>query len=134
GLRRSPAPGIASRVLGVPLVAADAPFDSQLRCMNRLRMLRLAMRRKAPTPLGAFARGLVAGAIGAGAQSLFFALTKKWQPEPTHLPPELGKPEPQAQQETSLETVSRRLVDDMMQRGPIGDEEKSRTASMIHYL
>jgi len=97
-------------------------------------MLRLAMRRKAPTPLGALARGLLAGAIGAGAQSLFFALTKKRQPEPTKLPPALGKPEPEAKDETSLQTVARRLVDDMMQRGPIDEERKSRLATGIHVL
>jgi len=87
-----------------------------------------------PTPLGAFVRGLIAGAAGAAAQSLFFRVTKRWTPEPTKLPRELQKPEPQAKGETSLETVARRTVEGLMQREPLGKEEKSAAASAIHYL
>jgi len=66
--------------------------------------------------------------------SLFFALTKKRQPEPTNLLPGLGKPEPEAKDETNLQTVARRLVDDMMQRGPIDEGRRSRLATGIHFL
>jgi hypothetical protein len=102
--------------------------------MKRLRIMRAALKRKAPTPLGAVARGLLAGAIGAGVQSLFLLATKNLAPEPTPLPPGAAKPEPEAQGETSLQTVARRLTEDMMQRGPVSPEQKSRAGSVIHYL
>src|ERR1700687_3380055 len=104
-----------------------------LRGMNRLRMLRAAARRKRPTPLGALWRGLVAGAIGAGAQSLFFMATKRWAPRPTELPPGAAKPEPQAQKESGLETVARRFVEGFMQRGPLSPEQKKRLAGAAHH-
>jgi hypothetical protein len=37
---------------------------------------------------------MVAGAVGAGMQSLFFRATKRWKPEPSPVPPELSRPEP----------------------------------------
>lgn len=101
--------------------------------MKRLQMARAALRRKAPTPLGALARGLIAGAAGAWAQNLFFKATRRWMPQPTRLPKELQKPEPEAQQENSLETVARRTVEGLMQRGPIAPETKSAAASAVHY-
>jgi len=102
--------------------------------MRRVRLLREAMRKKAPTPLGALWRGMIAGALGAGAQSLLFKLTAKWRPEPTRIPPELGKPERQARGETSLQTVARRTVEGLMQRGPLTAEQKDLAASVIHSL
>jgi hypothetical protein len=102
--------------------------------MKRLRMVRAAVRRKAPSPLGAVARGLIAGAVGAGAQSLFFLATKRFVPTPTRLPAELEKPESGAKGESSLETVARRTVDGLMQRGPLDKKSKARAASVIHYL
>ena len=102
--------------------------------MNRLRILRAAVRRKAPTPLGALARGLLAGAIGAGVQSLFFLTTRRWAPEPTRPPPGAAGPEPEAHDETNLQTVARRLTEDMMQRGPVSPERKTRAASAVHYF
>jgi hypothetical protein len=45
--------------------------------MKLLRNLRASVRRKAPSPLGAVARGLVAGAIGAGAQALFLRFSRR---------------------------------------------------------
>ena len=98
-----------------------------------LRFLLAAARRKAPTPLGALARGMAAGAIGAGVQSLFFRATRRWMPKPTQVPPELGKPEPEARGETSLETVARRTANGLMQRGPIDDRTRSALGTLVHY-
>jgi hypothetical protein len=74
--------------------------------MKRIRLVKAAMRKKAPSPLGAVMRGILAGAIGAGAQSLFFKATQRWAPTPTKLPPELQELE--AKDESSLQTVARR--------------------------
>jgi hypothetical protein len=89
--------------------------------------------RKAPSPLGALARGLVAGAVGAGVQSLFFLATKRWMPKPSEVPPELSKPEPEARGETSLETVARRTTEGLMQRGPLDAGTKQAASSAVHY-
>src|SRR5438105_3649277 len=97
----------------------------------RLRTLRAVATPKKPTPLGALGRGLVAGAIGAGAQSLFFLATKRWMPKPTKVPRALSKPEPQAIGESSLETIARRTLDGMMQRGPIDDSTKSTAGTAV---
>ena len=102
--------------------------------MNHLRMMRAAARRKKPSPLGAVVRGMIAGAIGAGAQALFFKATARWMPKPTRLPKDLQKPEPEAKDETPLQTVARRSVEGMMQRGPITAETKDAAGSAIHYL
>jgi hypothetical protein len=102
--------------------------------MKRMQMARAAFRRKAPSPLGALARGLIAGAIGAGAQSLFFAATRRWMPEKTSLPPELDRPEAEAKGENLLATVARRTVEGLMQRGPLTSEGKTAAASAVHYL
>jgi hypothetical protein len=64
--------------------------------MNRRWLVRTALTPKAPTPLGALVRGMVAGAVGAGMQSLFFRATRRWMPEPSQAPPELARPEPEA--------------------------------------
>jgi hypothetical protein len=98
-----------------------------------MRLLRLAATPKAPSPLGALARGLVAGAIGAGVQSLFFLATKRWMPKPSEVPPELSRPEPEARGETSLETVARRATEGLMQRGPLDAGTKSVASSAVHY-
>ena len=90
-----------------------------------------AMRKKAPSPMGALARGLVAGAIGAGGQSLFFKATASLMPKPTKI---RAKPEAKAQKETSLETVARRTTEGLMQRGPLDVAQKKRAASAVHYL
>jgi hypothetical protein len=102
--------------------------------MNRLGFLRAAVRRKSPAPIGALARGMVAGALGAAAQSIFFTATKRWAPEPTSVPKGLGKPEPEAEEESSLQTVARRTVEGLMRRDPLGDEEKAAAGKAIHYL
>lgn len=97
-------------------------------------MVRAAARGKRPSPLGAVVRGMVAGAIGAGVQSLFFKATARWMPTPTRLPKELQKPEPEAQDESSLQTVARRSIEGLMQRGPIAPETKAAAGSAVHYL
>jgi hypothetical protein len=102
--------------------------------MNRFLLYRTALRRKSPTPLGAFARGLVAGAGGAAAQSLFLAVTRRWAPTPTKLPRHLRKPEQKAQSESSVETVARRTVEGLMKRGPLEDADKARAGTAVHYL
>jgi hypothetical protein len=99
----------------------------------KLRNLRAAATSKKPSPLGALGRGLIAGALGAGVQSLFFLATKSLMPKPTKVPPELGKPEPEAQGESSLETVARRTTEGLMQRGPLDEKSKSFAGSVVHY-
>jgi hypothetical protein len=94
--------------------------------MNRLRLARYALRRKAPTPLGAFARGLLAGAIGAGAQSLFFKLVKA--PRRTRLPEGVGKPE--GDDVPALHALASRL--EGLTGRDLGD--KARVATAIHVL
>ena len=102
--------------------------------MNRLRLYRVALRRKAPTPVGAFVRGLAAGALGAAAQSLFFAATRRWAPTPTKLPRHPRKPEQKAQSESSVQTVARRAVEGLMKRGPLEEADKARAGTAVHYL
>ena len=104
-----------------------------MKLANRLRIGRALSRSRAPSPFGALLRGMAAGVIGAGLQSLFFKATAQLLPKPTQLPPELGKPEPEAQKESSLETVARRWVEGLMQRGPLEGEQKARAASVVHY-
>jgi hypothetical protein len=98
-----------------------------------LRLLRAASKSRAPSPLGALARGFAAGAIGAGMQSLFFMATKKWMPKPTPVPPGQSKPEPEARGESNLETVARRTTEGLMRRGPIDAGTKAAAGSIVHY-
>ena len=99
--------------------------------MNRLRLARFALRKKAPSPLGALARGMIAGAAGAGAQSLFFALTRRWMPKPSRPPEGEGKPE--GDDVPALQAMAARTVEGLMKR-PLSDSAKPRVASAIHYL
>lgn len=99
--------------------------------MTRLRLLRAALQKKSPTPLGAFARGLVAGVAGAAVQSLFFKLTQRWAPEPTRLAPKEGKPE--GNDVSPLQAIGTRLGEGLMKRGPMTDEQKAAAAGAVHY-
>jgi hypothetical protein len=99
--------------------------------MNRVRVLRAALRRKSPTPLGAIARGLLAGTAGAAAQSLFFRATQRWAPKPTKLPPEETKPE--GDDVSALHALATRVGEGVLKR-PMTDEQKSRAATAVHYL
>lgn len=86
---------------------------------------------KRTTPLGALVRGLAAGAAGAAAQSLFFELTRAFAPHGRPdgwLPPEAAQ-----RDEKATETVARRFVEGMMQRGPLDEEAKARGAKAVHY-
>jgi hypothetical protein len=95
-------------------------------------ILRAASRRKAPTPLGALARGLIAGAAGAGLQSLFFMATARVAPEPTRFPKGVAKPANESRGESATEAVARRFNDKLMRREPL--EDKKRAATVVHYL
>src|SRR5207248_7512769 len=117
-----------------PCPSASISPREHHRGMNRLHLCRIALRSKSPTPLGAFVRGLAAGALGAAAQSLFFMATRRWAPTPTRLPRQLRTPEQKAQSESSVETVARRTVEGLMKRGPLEDADKARAGSAVHYL
>ena len=87
------------------------------------------MRRK--TPIGALVEGIVAGAVGAGLQSLFFRATAKVAPktpEDVFVPPEKEQAG-----ESALETVARRAVEELAQRGPLEPREKERLGDIVHY-
>ncbi len=87
------------------------------------------MRRK--TPIGALFEGLVAGAIGAGVQSLFFRATAKIAPNaPEHA---FEPPEWQQAHESELQTVARRAVEQLAQRGPLEARDKERLGQVVHY-
>jgi hypothetical protein len=101
--------------------------------LRRVALGRAVVRRKASTPIGALARGLCAGIVGALAQDLFFRVTARLAPRPTPVPPELGKPEREATHEHNLETAARRLYVGMMRRGPLDAPAKRRLAGALHY-
>jgi uncharacterized membrane protein YagU involved in acid resistance len=87
------------------------------------------MRRK--TPVRALLEGIVAGAVGAGVQSLFFRATAKLAPPPPK--DAFRPPEPEQAGENALETTARRLVEDLAQRGPLDKEQKARLGNLVHY-
>jgi hypothetical protein len=101
--------------------------------MDRLALVRAAAHRKAPTPIGALVRGLAAGAIGAGVQSLFFLATRKWAPKPTEIAPDFARPEAEAKHESTVDTVARRTAHGLMQRGPIEEGTKKAAGTVVHY-
>ena len=87
------------------------------------------MRRR--TPIAALLEGLIAGAIGAGVQTLFFRATRSITPPS---PPDAFRPpKPQAAKETQTEMVARRLVEGLAQRGPLSEQAKKRGAELVHY-
>src|SRR4051812_28636150 len=99
-----------------------------MRCKLRARILQplraeeVRMRRK--TPIAALVEGIIAGAVGAGVQSLFFRATASVAP-----PAPKGSfdpPETVQANETALETVARRFVEDLAQRGPLDEQGKAR--------
>jgi hypothetical protein len=85
--------------------------------------------RRQLSPLSALARGLVAGAVGAGVQSLFFRLTARVAPAP---PPEAFEP-PEAQQrhEPPTGTVARRLRR-LAGRDDLAGPAQARGSRLIH--
>lgn len=83
-----------------------------------------------PTPLGALARGLAAGAVGSAVQDLFFKATAKIAPPtPKHV---FSPPERDQIEENATETVARRFVEQFMQR-PLSAEGKAKGATIVHY-
>ena len=99
--------------------------------LRRLYVGRSVLRKKSPSPAGALLRGMIAGAAGALVQSLFFRATVKLAPTPTPLPPGLQNPEPEAKEETALQTGARRLVTGMMKR-ELSPAEKERASALAH--
>lgn len=83
-----------------------------------------------PTPLGALARGLLAGAFGSAVQDLFFQVTGKFAPR---TPKEVFTPPEREQlEESETQTIARRFMNDFLQR-PISDAGKARGATVVHY-
>lgn len=85
-----------------------------------------SMRRMTMT--GALLRGLMAGAIGAEAQTLFFRVTSGIAP-PT--PKEAFQPPESVQEhETPTVTVARRIVEGLVRAGPL--EKRSLAGQIVH--
>lgn len=78
--------------------------------------------------LGSFIAGLVAGAVGSFAQSLFFEATRKLAPKTPERA--FDAPEPQQRDETSTQTVARRFVEGFMAR-PLTHKELG--GQLVHY-
>jgi len=89
------------------------------------------MRTRRKTPIRALVEGIVAGAVGAGLQSLFFRATARLAPK---LPENaFVPPEPEQANESALETAARRLVEGVAQRGPLDERAKKRVGAVVHY-
>src|SRR5262249_49190078 len=86
--------------------------------------------RRAP-PLRSFVLGALAGAAGSFVQNIFFKATAKIAPRP----PEdaFEPPEPQQRHERPTETVARRFVEDVLERGPLDEEDRRRAHPIVHY-
>lgn len=89
------------------------------------------MQKNTITPAGALWRGAVAGAAGCTAMNAWFAVAGKHMPPPREgafVPPE-------AIQETELptETVARRLVSGLAQRGTLSHATKRRAGQLVHF-
>jgi uncharacterized membrane protein YagU involved in acid resistance len=80
------------------------------------------------SPVGAFAAGLAAGFVGSLAQSLFFAWTRKLAPQPASVAFEPVEPEQIG--ELPTQTVARRVLEHVVQRGPL--EHKAGAAQLVH--
>src|SRR5689334_1892551 len=101
--------------------------------MNRWKLRQAALllrglRPHKPGPLGALARGFLAGAAGAGVQSLFFRATASIAPQPSQPPGDETRPG--ASGESELQTGSRRFAEGLLQRGPLEGAAKDRAASL----
>lgn len=105
------------------------PGNPHFQAMNRVWLAKAALRKKAPTPMGALFRGLIAGAIGAGAQSLFFKLVKA--PRQSKPPPGEGKPE--GDDVSALQAMAERTTADLLKR-PAPESAKPKIATAIHVL
>ena len=94
--------------------------------------MRVKLRTLKPvTPLGALFRGLVAGALGAAAQNLFFRVTASVAPKS---PRDVFRaPEPEQVNETATQTLGRRFVERLMQRGPLAEDTRQKAGDIVHY-
>lgn len=87
--------------------------------------------RRGITPLGAVARGIVAGACGAAVQSVFFKATESVTPSsPAGV---FEPPDPIQENESSPETVARRAVESFAMRGEMSARGKQRAGQVVHY-
>jgi uncharacterized membrane protein YagU involved in acid resistance len=80
------------------------------------------------SPLGAFTAGLVAGFVGSLAQSLYFAWTRKLAPQPATQA--FAPVEPEQASEMPTQTLARRVVEHVVQRGPL--QHKASAAQIVH--
>lgn len=83
------------------------------------------------SPLGALVRGIVAGAAGSLAMSLFFSVTKKLGLAPEPPREAFDPPEPAQRDESETQAIARRFIEQLMQRGPI--EHKDLGGHLVHY-
>jgi uncharacterized membrane protein YagU involved in acid resistance len=89
------------------------------------------MEQRAITPLGAVVRGMLAGAVGSLAESVFFRATASVAPA---TPPDAFQPpEPGQRDEVATQTVARRWGEQFMQRGPLTPEQRKRAGNLVHY-
>jgi hypothetical protein len=93
---------------------------------------RIAMRirRSSLSPFRALGAGLIAGAFGSLAQTLFFAATKSIAPKPPD--DAFSPPEPEQASESETQTVARRVASGVAQR-PIDAETKQLGGQLVHY-
>jgi hypothetical protein len=82
------------------------------------------------TPLAAFGYGLVAGALGAGVQSLFFKATARITPKPPK--DAFEPPEKRQRSEPETVTVARRAIEGMMKR-PASARALERGGTIVHH-
>lgn len=85
------------------------------------------MKRK--DPFGAALAGAAAGAVGSLAQEGFFAATSTLAPEPPK--GVFRPPDPLQREEQAVETVARRAVEGLLQRGPLA--HKHAAGEAVHY-
>lgn len=81
------------------------------------------------TPLEALVGGAIAGIVGALAQDLFFIATRRIAPSAPG--DRFDPPEREQKDEQATETVARRFVEQLAQRGPI--EHRALGARLVHY-
>jgi uncharacterized membrane protein YagU involved in acid resistance len=81
------------------------------------------------SPLAAVCGGFAAGLVGCLAQDVFFALTRRLSPSATT--DAFHPPEPQQLDEAPTQTIARRVVEGLVQRGPV--VRKERAGRVVHY-
>lgn len=81
------------------------------------------------SPLAAICGGFAAGLVGCLAQDAFFALTKRLTPAGTT--DAFRPPEPQQADEAPTQTIARRVVEGLLQRGPL--VHPKRAGRVVHY-